>query len=183
MSKLSDVKHCIEDNFNTFLDKKCYTDLDRTDRCGHSVYCDNMFVHHNPLYNSDDYNYFVRCVERFRELLSRTEKKMFIISIINGEHNIGNKLSDNIKAQFVELNNVLKTKTTNYKLVLIVNYPNKIKNNYVLTELDNLYFLEVDTLSLNNGIHFCNEVDDKYLCEIMKKLFKFKLLHIMNTNT
>ena len=52
--------------------------------------------------------------------------------------------------------------------MLIVNYPNKVKNNYVLTEVDNLYFLEVDTLSLNNGTHFSNEVDDKYLCEIMK---------------
>ena len=39
---------------------------------------------------------------------------MFIISIINGEHNIGNKLSDDIKSQFVELNNILKLKTTNY---------------------------------------------------------------------
>jgi hypothetical protein len=178
MSNLSVVKHCIEDDFKTFLDKSFYVDLLINDRCGHSIYCENTFVHHNPLHNQKDYEYFVRCVERFRKLLNSNNKKVFFISIINGEHNVNNKLNDNIKQQFTELNNILKSKTTNYKLVLIVNYPNKLINNYIMSEIDELTIVEIDTLSVNNGTSFINNDDNIFLFNLIKKHFKFKLLDI-----
>jgi len=180
MSNISVVKNCIEDDFKVFLDRNNYLDLGREDRCGHSIYCDNTFVHHNPLYKQEDYDYFVRCVNRFRELLNTNRHKLFIISIINGEHNVGDKLSEKITNDFIELNNVLRSKTTNYKLLLIVNYPNKQLNNHIITEIDELTILEIDTLSENNGTNFCYKEDDIFLFELIKKKYKFKLLNVMN---
>ena len=182
MSNLDVIKHCIEDDFRIFLDKRCYVDLGREDRCGHSIYCDNTFVHHNPLYKQEDYDYFVRCVNRFKELLNTNRQKLFIISIINGEHNVGDKLSEKIKNDFIELNNVLRNKTSNYKLLLIVNYPNKQINNHIFTEIDELTILEIDTISSNNGTNFWYDQDDIFLFELIKKRYKFKLLDVMNKN-
>ena len=105
MSSLQVVKKSIENDFNDFLDKNLYVELDDKTRCGHSVYCYNMFVHHNPLQNENDYLYFNRCVNRFRNLLKNEESKLFIISIIDGEHGIGNNISDEIKNDFIDFNN------------------------------------------------------------------------------
>jgi hypothetical protein len=42
-----------------------------------------MFNHHNPLINIDDYNYYVRCVNRFKKLLQKQEYKLFITTFAN----------------------------------------------------------------------------------------------------
>lgn len=57
------INHCISNNFKIYLDKSYYIKINDF-KCGHSYYHENMFNHHNPLKN--DYNYFVRCVERFK---------------------------------------------------------------------------------------------------------------------
>jgi hypothetical protein len=175
MSNLSVVKKSIEDNFTVFLDKNNYTDLNMEQRCGHKIYCENMFVHHNPLKNENDYQYFNRCVNRFRDLLKKKEKKLFIISIINGEHGVGNVISDEIKNEFIEFNNFLKNYTTKYKLLIIVNYPNKICNNHKITHENNCIFLEIDTLSKCIGTHYENEIDNEYLHKTILQIFKFNL--------
>ena len=46
----------------------------------------DMFNHHNPLNNENDYNYYIRCVNRFRELLQNEELKLFIIIFVNMEN-------------------------------------------------------------------------------------------------
>lgn len=138
-------------------------------------YCNNMFAHHNPLKNEIDYQYFTRCVERFKDLLKKSEKKLFIISIINGEHDIGDKLSHEIITKFVEFNTFFKKYTQNYNLLVIINYPNKKYNKYKINNIDNLIFLEIDTLSFNTGARFENDIDNKFLFNTIKKMFKFKL--------
>ena len=50
------IIHCIEDNFNIFLDKSYYINRSIS-QCGHSKYNDRMWQHHNPLNNIDHYNY------------------------------------------------------------------------------------------------------------------------------
>jgi hypothetical protein len=178
MSDLSGVKHSIEDNFSDYLNKELYIDFNRSDRCGHKTLCSNMFVHHNPLSNEKDYQYFTRCVGRFQDLLKNKECKLFIISIINGEHNIGDKLSDEIKSRYIEFNDFLKKYTKKFKLLIIINYPNKKNNKHKLTQNDNLMFLEIDTLSCNTGTHYENDIDNKYLYNTVSKLFKFKLVPV-----
>jgi len=42
-----------------------------------------MFNHRNPLNNINDYNYYVRCVKRFKKLLQKQEYKLFITTFPN----------------------------------------------------------------------------------------------------
>lgn len=67
---------CIEDGFKIFLDKSYYININDTS-CGHSMYHPTMFFHRNPLIKEDDYNYYVRCVGRFKDLLSNLNTKLF----------------------------------------------------------------------------------------------------------
>jgi hypothetical protein len=90
-SNCDNIIECIEDNFNIFLDKSYYINLSEL-QCGHSKYHKWMFYHHNPLINTDHYNYFVRCVDRFKTLLQKPEHKLFIMIITNM-----NEIDENIK--------------------------------------------------------------------------------------
>ena len=178
MSNLDVVKKCLQDDFKTFLDKDAYVDLGLTKRCGHKIYCDNMFVHHNPLHNNSDYDYFNRCVNRFRKLLSSNDDKLFIISIIDGEHGIGNKISESFIKELEELSNILNKSTVNSNLLVIVNYPNKKTQKKVVKTIKNLTILEIDTLSSNTGTQYIKEDDNKFLIKIINKLYKFKPVKI-----
>lgn len=64
------VLSCLLDDFRTFLDRSLYTPHNSGGRptCGHRTYCSKMFNHHDPLSGPQDYDYFVRCVARFRAL-------------------------------------------------------------------------------------------------------------------
>ena len=67
------ILDCIQDNFNIFLDKSYYINISES-KCGHLKYHDCMFNHHNPLINIDHYNYYKRCVDRFKILLQKMSK-------------------------------------------------------------------------------------------------------------
>jgi len=86
------IIHCLEDNFNTFLNKEYYTFpyLEYKFQY-HSFYYPNnnlfMFNHHNPL-NENDYNYYIRCIERFNNVLKSNENKLFIKMYVNNSNKI-----------------------------------------------------------------------------------------------
>ena len=68
------VAHCLSDDFRTFLDPSFYAASHDTNATEHMFYrshfdVDDVFAHHDPR-NEEDYAYFVRCVDRFRSLLS-----------------------------------------------------------------------------------------------------------------
>ena len=74
-ANLETVIHCIENNFEALLDKKYFTIEDiKSNSQQHSLYFrienEHVFNHHNPL-KVEDYNYFVRCVQRFKNLLNK----------------------------------------------------------------------------------------------------------------
>jgi hypothetical protein len=168
MSNLQVVKDCIENDFNDYLNKSLY--ISNNDKsCGHNKYCYNMFPHHNPLLNMDHYDYFVRCVNRFKTLLSQQNiHKLFIISIINEEHDIN---SVETRHNFVKFNTFLKNYTSNYTLLIIINYPNKKTNTFNLIKNSNLIFLEITTLSSNTGTEYSNKTDNDYLNSLFQRMF------------
>ena len=170
MSNLDVVKDCICDDFNDYLNKSLY--ISNNDKsCGHSKYCYNMFPHHNPLLNEEHYDYFVRCVNRFKILLSQQDKhKLFIISVINGEHDIN---SVETRHNFVKFNIFLNDYAANYTLLIIINHPNKKTNTFKLIKKDNLVFLEITTLSSNTGTEYSNKTDNDYLNNLFQKMFIF----------
>ena len=163
-SDLSNVIHCIENNFKIFLDKSYYVSIRET-ACGHTFYNNRMWWHHNPLINEADYAYNIRCILRFKKLLLKIERKLFIVMFVNQD---SNNVNENIKDQVIEFNNKFKIYSNNYTLLCIIQYSNKNKNNYTCTNVENVDFLELDTISKSNGVVFENENDNIFLDQIFK---------------
>ena len=168
-SNCDNIIHCIEDNFNIFLDKSYFISISQS-ICGHSKYHNRMFNHHNPLNNINDYNYYVRCVDRFKNLLQKQEHKLFIMTFINMNH-----IDENIKRKIIEFNNKFSKYTCNYTLLVIFHIPNKEQNHNIFTYNDNINFLEVHTLSRSNGLRFHNNNDNIYLDNIINSKYNFNL--------
>jgi hypothetical protein len=173
-SNSDNVIHCLEDNFNIFLDKSYYINISKGKRgkskCGHSKYNNRMFNHHNPLTNIDHYNYYVRCVDRFKNLLQEQEHKLFIMILINM-----NNIDDDKKNKMIEFNNRFSKYTSNYTLLVIFHIPNKEENDNIFTYNDNIKFLELHTLSRSKGAKFVNNNDNIYLDNIINSKYNFNL--------
>jgi hypothetical protein len=156
------ILHCIRDDFKTFLDKSYYIKINRI-KCGHSYYHEKMFNHHNPL--DKDYDYFVRCVERFRSLLKSKKYKIFIMMYVN---------MDNSKEEInktIEFNNSFSKYTSNYILLIIYHMPNNIRHHY-FDYKDNIHILYLYTTSSSDGKEFLNKEDNLYLDNIMKSNYE-----------
>ena len=102
-SSLEMVKHCINDKFNIFLDKKYYIHGTCNQSTKHTFYCDfldtplliqhhiefnyskdykvssgNLFHHHNLIDNNCDYEKFERRCKRLLSLIENNDKITFI---------------------------------------------------------------------------------------------------------
>jgi hypothetical protein len=168
----NNIIHCLETDFNVFLDKSYYYINNSQFAVGHLKYYENMFLHHDPLNNIDHYNYYLRCVNRFRELLKKHEHKLFIMTFVNKEYNCQ---SDDFKKNIIEFNNNFSNYTSNYTLLIIVNYSNKETNSHAFKYNDNIHFLDLHTLSDSNGKDFINNIDNDYLNDLIKKTYKFAI--------
>ncbi len=175
-SNCDNIIHCIEDNFNIFLDKSYYQDVEfkwNNNQCGHRYYHVNMFNHFDPR-NEKDYNYYVRCVDRFKNLLQKQQHKLFIMIIPNM-----NNIDENIKNKIIEFNNKFSKYTSNYTLLVIFHIPYKKQNHNIFTYNDNINFLELHTLSKSNGSEFNNKNDNIYLDNIINSKYNFNLKKII----
>ena len=164
-SKYDNIIHCIENDFQIFLDKSYYIDISYK-MCGHSYYHKDMFGHHNPLNIDSDYNYYIRCIDRFRNMLRSQERKLFITTALNLNDDINNLTY--LKQKMSEFNSKFSKYTTNYILLVIIHIKNKNENKHIFTYNDNIHFLELHTLSISNGVEFVNNNDNNYLDDIIK---------------
>lgn len=161
-SNNKNIIHRIKNKFNIFLNKAYYTNISNN-RCGHLYYNKDLFRHHNPLINENDYNYFVRCVNRFKDLLHNKGHKLFITILVNND-SINKKIIKNI----IKFNKKLSIYTSNYTLLVVLHLKNKQQNYHTFKYKDNIHFLELHTLSESDGLLFKNDNDNKYLDNIIK---------------
>ena len=167
---MPNVIHCIEDDFKIFLDKSYYISRSPT-QCGHSRYGRIMFNHHNPLDNEQEYDYYKRCVHRFKHLLQNTEHKLFIVIYVNQS---GDNTQQQIK-NVIDFNNQFSNHSDpNYTLLVIFHIPNKVKCSHQFTYENNIHFLILHTLSSSTGTRFINHTDNEYLNRIIKEKYNFQ---------
>jgi hypothetical protein len=169
------ITHCLENDFQIFLDKSYYNRIN-DNICEHTYYykkgCGlNMFNHFNPLDNAEHYDYYVRCVNRFRSMLKAKEPKLFVMSFVNLttiDHTMTNKV--------VAFNNTIAKYTTNYTLLVILHTPNKQRQHHRVLRKNNILFLSLHTLSRCNGVAFDNNNDNVYLDNILNVIYSYKQL-------
>jgi len=163
------IMDCLNDDFTSFLDKSNYIDIGE-DKCGHTKYHPRMFNHHNPLHEKN-YQYYIRCVNRFRKLLENKEdRKLFIIFFPNVK-----QIDESHISKIKQLNEKLSEYTSNYILLAINNLSEMENRYYEFTQYENIDFLELHTLSKSFGISFKNFWDDNYFDKIIKRNYNFNL--------
>jgi len=173
-SNTSMIIDCIEDGFAKFLDKSYYTNVSPL-KCGHSYYNTHydkcvIFNHHNPLKKRKHYNYYVRCVDRFKQLLKYQEHKLFIMTIPNIM-----RASEDIKRDIIEFNNKLSKHTLNYTVLVILHIPSGSQK-HEFTYHDNIHFLEIHTISKTDGSDFFDKSDTVYFDDILKTAYNFNII-------
>jgi len=171
-SNPNNVIDCIEDDFKIFLDKSYYID-NNPYNCGHRKYGAHMFNHHNPLTNQEHYNYYLRGVNRFRNLLKKPEHKLFMTIYHNMQH-----IDENLKQNILEFNNKLENYTSNYTLLIIFNLVNKPNNYHNFTKIDNIDFLELHTISASGGVDFYNNIDNQYVNNVLLNNYNFNIKNL-----
>jgi len=176
------IKHCIEDNFHIFLDKSYYMSIEGGTKCRHAYYEEDMFYHHNPLMNEKHYEYYVRCVQRFQDLLKNPDSKLFIMMVTNITEMEETSLEDknnlqDMKNDIIEFNETLSKYTTNYTLLVIFNMINKENNYHMFSDCEcvNIHFLKLYTKTESDGIVFKNIDDNIYLRNIIRNRYKFDI--------
>lgn len=123
-----------------------------------------MFNHHNPLKN--DYEYFIRCVNRFKILLKSSQTKLFILMYVN--------MNKNEIQEAIHFNSIFSKYTSNYILLVIHHEVNKIRHHYFEYK-DNIHILYLYTLSESDGKEFKNDDDNFYLDTIINAHYKLRI--------
>ena len=124
LSNINIVTSCIENDFNDFNNRNNYiqTNYNIISLKQTTVkYLDNTFVHKNPIKNKDDFDYYLRCVERFKNLKTNNKVNIFVHTCYENMC-----LTLEFKSDIILLMNVLNQKYNNYYL-LILNYV-KVQN-------------------------------------------------------
>jgi len=172
-SNIPMIKDCIKDDFKTFLDKAEYSDYNtnttlRENQCEHKFYGQMVFKgehsvifnHHNPLSNSNDYSYYERCVNRFRDLLKSDNEKTFVM--FEGADSLD---------KYLDFSYFLSQYTNNHNLLVIQNKVS-VKHNFILYQRkeSGLKILRIETISGSSGVQFHDKADEEYLNQTLKTL-------------
>jgi len=178
-SNINMIIDCIENNFDKFLDKKYYKKIKNSPACSHLIYGKSMFQHYNPLI-IQNYEYYIRCVNRFRELLLNPHNKLFIMIKVN---NINNDNFDDEILNIYKLDEIFNKNTKNYKIIYINHFFDKNPVSHEIKKLNNnIDLINLFTLSKSNGKKFINDIDNKFLEKIIFDNYKFNLYQINNND-
>lgn len=122
-SSIPMTTHCVEDDFNTFLDRRYYVPVPLAERkhgptvnrVQHEFYrkhfgVDFVFNHHD-VHLVDDYAYLRRCVERLRQQLDSGEYTTFVMH---------RHFSPEAVAQLTRLDQVLRARSGKHRLIAIL---------------------------------------------------------------
>ena len=170
------VTHVLRDNFQLFLDASQYEPVPIEQRmqaeanfCDHRFYREQfgirfLFNHHSPD-QPQDYGYFSRAVQRFRDALASCNPPLLVM--ISQE---SFQLS-----RYLPLIDALNNFGTGYSLLLLrlAVKPDTVTANitdstYLAYCSDNFAVLEISVSSPSNGVEFINQEDNQLLSEILK---------------
>lgn len=165
------IVNILKDKFSSFLNKNLYISQGEK-KCAHKLYDEKkMFNHHNPKKSAEDYDYFKRCVSRFNKLLASNVNKLFIITFINKKEND----IESYKKKVIELNNCIKTRSSNCNIFAIITVPYKEKLSHKLIVHENVKILVLYTTNRARGRGMATKIENDYLRKILFSNYDFKI--------
>ena len=164
----------IKDDFKDFLNPKYYTDIALNEpanerQAGHTLYHENFFNHKDPRLK-EDYDYYVRCVDRFRDFMKKDDKKLFLCFFKNEKD-----MTNEMISEVVELNKVLSEKTTNHHLMVHINFPYKVTEKPIISveQTDNLTIFQMHSLMDNHGLGYGHDLDAEEFEKVFDSITKY----------
>ena len=160
------VLTCLKDNFDSLLDKNQFVDppIVCPNKCGHKIFHEDLFNHRDPR-TQEDYDYYLRCADRFRKLLISPKLKIFYIVTYNHEND--SKI-EQFKNDVLELGGELAKHTTNFRLISVFHKTKQNEHYYQGWNLTNHVGLYVvNTITPSGGVRFGNPSDDAYFEDIL----------------
>lgn len=164
---------CLNDDFEKFLDRSLHIASSDKDKSGHKIYGKYIFKHHCIL-EEEHYQYFVRCVNRFRELIKRNENKLFIISFINRKQDIGQELQKKLN----DLHKNLEKITNNFDLLVVWHtIGTELKSNMTRDKkFKNLIYINITTQTESDGVQIMNFQENFFYNKCIYSLYDFKII-------
>lgn len=195
------VADCIRNDFAKFLDRGFYQDTSYDfgrPCCGHSLYHQDFFFHKDPR-TEEDYQYYQRCVKRFRALCASFESKLFVYMVspelTKHPTEVYKQLATISKEQAIEdmkqraqiINNELAQYANNYKLLVIMNFGYNKRQTFEFEQTsDNMDFLTLNTICPSKGVTYNDGTavdrhgietnqhsDNYYVSGLLNELYKF----------
>jgi len=166
----------LNDQFKEFLNKNNYVIQNtESDKNSHSLYVPDlsMFNHRNPM-RIDDYLYYIRCINRFYDVLKKNGKKLFFMTSLNNE--INNEL-ENLMYLKCELDEICDD------FIFVCFFQKSIgSQSREIYQDGNMIIVQVFTFEDADGVVFKNNNDTKFFKNIMDELFDFQLIDMNNIN-
>jgi hypothetical protein len=172
----------VKDDFKKFLDKSYYGEVvhkfSGRQSC-HTIYHEDFFFHKDPR-NEEDYKYYTKCVDNFRNLLKDNDKKLFTMiftpQLTSHPKDISEILKNNSRDQYEEIlkerlklfNDEFKNYTSNYKLLVIFHFSGNDERSFKMVEYSDIDFLTINTIGFSNGAHFSDVKDKEHVESIVK---------------
>jgi hypothetical protein len=155
------INDCVSDNFKKCLNNKFYSDKNT-----HKIY-GNDFFKLNDILNYNNYHIFLKSIFNMYNIFGNDTHKLFIS--INTQ-----QLSD--QNDYLILNEYLNEQTTNsfYFVVNCIHTPQNLNPNPKITfQENNLFIINVNTVSKHDGVAFENDIDATNIRNIINSLFEF----------
>ena len=177
---LVNIVHILEDDFKHFIDPNylCRTEskefLQNVEIEGQQIsntYYDikNCFVHHNPLDDVDNINYFIRCIERFRNIKYLKEEIAFLI-FFHEEVSIA-------KECFIKIQNILISKFQIKATLIGISHKVSKKQSYTrVYETNDIFMYQISSDKTWGADNWNAQSDQNIIFEIIGT-------HIKNENT
>lgn len=202
-STISTIQDCIETDFVNYLNKDFYIPpklddenehSEYIDRCGHQLYATNYFQHRD-VRKPHHYEYALRCVSRFRNLMLDSNKKKLLLHIskINKTEfgtsaDINYPIYDSLMKIDFALAKADKYQDNAFFLyVHLLNTDKPLtksplqrvgKNTYMLTlalkGVENKFYEEIYDNEYHKGLGFKDEKHEKKLLVELQKYFSYE---------
>jgi hypothetical protein len=158
---------CIENDFTTFMNKQYHTEHpSSTDKSGHSLYGETFFNNKNILDNKD-YEYYERCIARFKDVMSNDDEKI-VVHMTTNNLKPNNSYCDNVGKLLQE---ALQKYGNNVKFVYIrhIVYDGYSFQPFIVTSDRSLTFVILST-GVSNGVRFTDRTQHVFFDTDLRKL-------------
>ncbi len=167
------VLDCINNQFDKYLDKSLMFKTRSGNSAGHTYYHSSLFNHKNPLKTEDDYQYYKRCVERFKKVFDSPSEIIFVITVItetekrsgagwakgfDRNFKLPIKLTNNSMMEFM---NTLKVNHSNAKFLFIEQLTEQDPSIEIIDkQQDNFVWIRHTSFQRNTGVFYKHKTDD-----------------------